>query len=402
MTGLAALLVLGACAGGARPAEPERAPSTSADAPADEEVPAQTAVSAMPASSVEGRLLADLDRRLADPADYRRLVGGETGSFYEGGLFPYVLPTLAMASLSRRPGADAEALRARMAKLIDLLIPEVVRALNVSSAAGIPGVQGMATWQGQLALALGAWKLAGGDDRYEALQAPLDAALLAAVQARGGAPIDAYPGMRWGFDTVPVLLALRLRDREVGLPGAEQAIQAHLRWMDTHVDSITGLPPAQLDFDSGAMVEGPRGCDLSLRVALLAQRDRARGEKMYKAYTQHFSVSSLGISGFGEWPDGKSGTADPDSGPVLMGLGMAATGLGLGAVRAARDSERFARLDAELATFPQLARPLQPMVAPEARRLGIVFDLDQFVTGFLFGDAALLWSVTWEDWGVGG
>ena len=147
----ATLLALGlaACAGEARPAERRDA------APADAEPQAK----AMPTSTVESRLLADLDRRLADPAAYGRMVGGEAGSFYEGELFPYVLPTLAMASLSRRPGADPEALRAR--------------------------------------------KLVGGDGRYEALQGPLDAALLAALQARHGAPIDAYPGMRWGFDTVP-------------------------------------------------------------------------------------------------------------------------------------------------------------------------------------------------------
>lgn len=357
-------------------------------------------VVAMPRSAVEERLLADLDRRLVDPAAWYTPVEQEASSFYEGRLFPYVLPTLALASLSRRPGADGDALRARMATLLDLVIPEVARRIGAGSADAIPEVRGHGTWQGQLALALGAWRLAGGDDRYEDLHRRLCEALLAALQARQGAPIDAYPGLVWTFDTVPVLLALRLRDHTHGLPGAEEAIAAHLAWADAHLDTATGLPPNRVYLDRPGVWEGPRGCDIALRIALLAQFDPARAAAMYERFVARFAVDAAGLHGFAEWPDGQTGRPDADSGPVLFGLGMAATGLGLGAVRAAGDAARFARLDAELAAFPRLLPPLLPLVAPQAKALGIGFDTEEYVTGFLFGDAALLWSVTWEPWGV--
>ena len=218
---------------------------------------------ALPRSAAEDRLWADLSARLADPAAFGAQVAKEAPTFYEGHLFPYVLPVLALGS--RRDG------------------------------------------------------------RYEALHGRLCAALLAALEARDGAPIDAYPGLVWTFDTVPVLLALRLRDRQVGLPGAEAVL---------------------------------------------------------------------------DWPDGQTGRPDADSGPVIAGLGMASTGFGLGAARVLGDAARFARLDAELVAFPQLLAPVRPLLAPQAEALGMRLDTDAYLTGLLLGDVAMLWGVSWEDWGV--
>lgn len=354
----------------------------------------------LPSSALEERLWRDLARRLEDPAAFVALVEAEAPAYYEGQLFPYVLPVLALASLCRQPDADRPAIRAAMATLIDLLIPQATRRLKVEGPAAIPGVVGHGTWRGELALALSAWRLAEGDDRYEALHGPLCAALLAELQAREGAPIDAYPGLTWTFDTVPALLALRMRDRAVGLPGAEEAVQAHLRWSDAHLDPATGLPVSRLDLASGRVLEGPRGADLGLRVLLMAQLDRARAEALYAGFVEHFSVRIPGMEGFAEWPDGQSGRMDGDSGLVIGGLGMSATGFGLGAARVMRDEARFARLDAELVALPRLLAPMLPLVTAQAQTLRMRLDTETFATGLLLGDLALLFGVSWAPWGV--
>lgn len=355
---------------------------------------------ARPSSSAEDRLWVDLDRRLADPAAYRSLVDAQTGNFPEFRLFPYVLPVLALASRSRREGEDPVVLLARMETLLDLLVPEVARRLKVSGSDGIPGARGQGTWRGQLALALSAYRMAGGGDRYEALHAELCAVLLSELQARGGAPIDAYPGLVWGFDTIPVLLALRLRDRAVGLPGAEEAIQAHLRWVDEHLDPETSLPPSRFELDGGRIVEGPRGADLGLRITLMAQLDPARAAALYERFVQHFSTEVLGMEGFAEWPDGQSGRPDYDSGPVVLGLGMSSTGFGLGAARALGDRERFARMEPQLTRFPLLLAQSGPLVGPQLQALGMRLDTREFLTGLLLGDLSMLWGLSWEDWGA--
>lgn len=369
-----------------------------AAAPPDEPAPVFVP---LPTSPLEARLWADLDARLADPAAYRELVGGEAAIYDEGPLFPYALPVLALASRARAADADLAAIHARMAPMLDQLLAEAVRRLRVSSVEELPSVRGNATWLGQVALALGAWRLAGGDGRYEAVHGRLCASLLDEFQARGGAPLDAYPGLVWTFDTVPVLLALRVRDRTAGLPGADAAIEAHLRWLEAHMDPATGLPPARIDLDSGRVLEGPRGSDVGFRVLLMAQLDRARAQALYQRYTQHFAVDALGQSGFGEWPRGQTGRVDADSGPVVVGLGLSSTGFGLGAARVMGDAERFTRLDAQLQAWPRLWATMGPLVAPQVEALGMRLDTGRYATGLLVGDLSVLWGLSWADWGVG-
>ena len=96
----------------------------------------------------------------------------------------------------------------------------------------------------------------------------------------------------------------------------------------------------------------------------------------------------------------RSRRPDADSGPVIAGLGMSSTGFGLGAARVLGDAARFARLDAELVAFPQLLAPVRPLLAPQAEALGMHLDTDAYLTGLLLGDVAMLWGVSWEDWGV--
>ncbi len=367
---------------------------------AQEDAPAQTPAPLL-RSSVEARLWRDLDARLADPAAFQTLIDAEAPSFYEGRLFPYVLPVLALANRAQEADASRADIHLKMSFLLDRAITETARRLRAPSPEAIPEIPGYGTWQGQLALALGAWRLAGGDDRYEALHGRLCTSLLAALQAREGAPIDAYPALVWTFDTVPVLLALRLRDRTDGLEGVDAATQAHFRWLDANLDPATGLPPSRVELDSGRIVEGPRGADLGMRITLVAQLDRERAQALYARYVAHFSLNQLGLSGFAEWPDGQVGRPDADSGPVIAGLGMSSTGFGLTAARIMRDEPCFVRLDAQLANLPRLLGPLRPLLAPQARALGMNLDTDAYVTGLLLGDLAMLWGLSWTDWGVG-
>ncbi|MBK8180999.1 MAG: hypothetical protein IPK67_19345, partial [Planctomycetes bacterium] len=70
------------------------------------------------------------------------------------------------------------------------------------------------------------------------------------------------------------------------------------------------------------------------------------------------------------------------------------------AARIMRDEPYFIRLDAQLANLPRLLGPLRPLLAPQARALGMNLDTDAYVTGLLLGDLAMLWGLSWTDWGV--
>src|SRR5262249_44735314 len=77
-------------------------------------------------------------------------------------------------------------------------------------------------------------------------------------------------------------------------------------------------------------------------VSYLAQLDPRVAREQYTAAQAALGASILGVGGFREWPRGRDAGMDLDSGPVVFGIGMAATGLGLGAARLFRDEARCA------------------------------------------------------------
>jgi hypothetical protein len=78
----------------------------------------------------------------------------------------------------------------------------------------------------------------------------------------------------------------------------------------------------------------PRGCALSYTVRYLAEADPLRAQALWDRYRQRFLVEHLLITGFREWSHGTERPADADSGPIVQGVGAAASAFGIAAARA--------------------------------------------------------------------
>jgi hypothetical protein len=138
-----------------------------------------------------------------------------------------------------------------------------------------------------------------------------------------------------------------------------------------------------------------------MRVALLALIDRPAAKELYQAYVKHFWIEREVVAGFAEWPGGRAGRQDIDSGPVLMGVGMSASGMGIAAAAAMDDRPRQRRLCEQLAGLQQLLPlTLKPDATGRPSFLGVIPYRREYVTGFLMGDACLFYAVTWQDWGL--
>ena len=108
------------------------------------------------------------------------------------------------------------------------------------------------------------------------------------------------------------------------------------------------------------------------------------------------------VKGLAEWPGGRKGFEDLDSGPILMGVGLAASSLGLGAAIMAGDSARLTTLLGYMARIRGLLAGAAPAGSDGATVWigGMIPTQQGYVTGFLYGDAALFLSLTWTDWGL--
>ena len=337
--------------------------------------------------------------RLSAPEIYAQTVSDQAWTFPEGDLFPILFPLLAQVNLSMMdPSSRGERLE-KVAVLATMAI-EVLEARLGRRVEQIDDANGEATYIGQVNLALSAFRLIGGDDRFEPQNRHLSAILHRAIAERHGAPIESWPGLLWPFDTLPAVLSLRVRDAARKTHEHDGLVRKYLAWMDAKGrDPGTGLPASQLDPASLEFLVEPRGCDLSYRIALLSMLDRNRAIRLYHRYVKHHWLERETWSGFAEYSNGKAGRVDADSGPIFDGLGLSATGFGLAATRAMGDEDRWNTLRAQadqltLLIELGLSTGAVPVVPP-----GIELEAG-YVTGFLFGDAALYWAATFADWGI--
>lgn len=341
----------------------------------------------------------DFSDRLSSPERYVEDVRAQAWTFPEGDLFPIVFPLMAQVNLAMMEPSSKSERRETVAILSGMAI-DVLENRLARKVEEIDEANGEATYIGQVNLALSAFRLLGGDDRFENQNRHLSGILHRAIAERHGAPIESWPGLLWPFDTLPAVLSLRVRDVALGTHDHDQLIRTYLEWMDDNGrDPGTGLPASQLDPATLEYLVEPRGCDLSYRVALLSLLDKSRARRLYQRYVNHHWQAGDGWSGFSEYPDGKPGRVDADSGPIFDGLGLSATGFGLATTRAMYDETRWntLRLQADQLTFwidQALSNGIAPVIPP-----GVQLERG-YTTGFLFGDTALYWAATFVDWGV--
>lgn len=343
-------------------------------------------------------LAGDLRRRfegmLLDPARYARRVRDECAAFPEGDLFPWTFPVAGFVNATLVNPARAAADRARCEILLEPAIAVTARRLGIAADGWnrLTDYGGEGTYAGQLALALAGYRRIGGA-RWSDVHARLCEVLGRALEDRKGLPILSFPGLCWPFDSIPALVALLLRESERGGDPSGGALRAHRDWIDgPGTDPDLGLPWSQVEVETGRGCVAPRGCDLPWRFLLLSHVDHPWAASGYRRFARHFWRELFVLAGFAEWPAGREGGEDADSGPVLMGIGLSATGFGLAAAICFDDGSRARRLQGELAArhllFPLVRRRLE-------RRSPFRGD---WLTGLLMGDAALFGTLGTQSW----
>jgi len=166
-----------------------------------------------------------------------------------------------------------------------------------------------------------------------------------------------YPGRqeRWPADQAALLFSLHVYDANYGKTISRKPIERWLRRMQSHdSEMLAGLPVSEITGKT-ATSDIPRGCALSYTVRYLSGFAPLEAHRLWQAYVDNFETRAFGLSGLREWPKGMDGPTDVDSGPIIFGIGAAATGLGIGASRAVADFDRHARLRRTMSVVYQTA-----------------------------------------------
>lgn len=137
-----------------------------------------------------------------------------------------------------------------------------------------------------------------------------------------------YHGGCWPADNVVALASLAAHDHLLE-PQFTATREAWLERIRTKLDT-NGLVPHSVDLTYGNALQTARGSSQSLMQAFWPQIDTAFARQQYAIYERKFQDSKFGLPGIREYTKGNFGFGDVDSGPVLLGIGGAASVVGMG------------------------------------------------------------------------
>jgi hypothetical protein len=232
-----------------------------------------------------------------------------------------------------------------------------------------------------LNITLGAYQAVSKDNRYQELNARISNHLAAGSLAEPTATFPSFPGepARWPADQAATLHSLHLYDSNFGQDIAKAPIAAWQSYLaKSGIDKKTGLHVSELT--SSKPHSGlPRGCALAWTVRYSVGFDRPWATALWERFVGLYAVEMNGLSGLREWPPGKDGPADIDSGPILFGIGTAASAFGLTASRLVGDVETAQKLSSSRQLALLVAKDDPKLSAANSGVLGqaITFHADQ-------------------------
>jgi hypothetical protein len=237
-----------------------------------------------------------------------------------------------------------------------------------------------------LNLVIGARRLISGDPSHDGLHRRVSRHLVQKSVSDKTAHARSYPrSARFPADQAALLASLHLYDLAHGTTLSKRPVARWLDHMKRARHKKYGLHRSSLS-PSFKAAHLPRGCALSWTVLYMAQFAPAEARALYSRYRSQFYTHIAGWGGFREYPHGVDGSMDVDSGPIIFGMGVAATGIGLGSARLFGDRRAYSSIMGSAASVG-----LPPLS----------FSSRKYLLAPLLGEAILFHGITARQWAGG-
>jgi hypothetical protein len=195
------------------------------------------------------------------------------------------------------------------------------------------------------ALALGMARLL--DPAFPAAVAAQHDALIAAYERRLFASptglIDTYPNEAYPTDVAAVAAAIAVHGRATQADHRRVLLHWAARVRAVQIDAKSGLVHQRMGARDGRPHDAPRGSGTGLCAYFAGFADRALAAQLAEGLFRQ-EATFLGFGAIREYAPGYSGRGDVDSGPVVLGVSVSATGFALAPARAFDHADRFRRL----------------------------------------------------------
>jgi len=294
-----------------------------------------------------------------DDAERARTPNARAGDRF-GGEWALVTHQMTALGLAQLCLAHPE-LRARYAPLashaaLKSMLPEM-RDFGTRAWHGEDALNSLASSHGHAYLAYSALAVSMArlvDPAFPAARAAGHDALIAAFERRLLASrtglIETYPNEAYPTDVAAVAASIAVHGRATGVDHSR--VLKH--WVDrvrTHqIDPNSGFVHQRMGAVSGEPHDAPRGSGTGLAAYYAGFVDRGLAEQLAQALFQH-EKGFWGFGAIGEYAAGHRGQGDVDSGPVLFGVSVSATGFALAPARAFGRRDSFEHLYRTAALF---------------------------------------------------
>jgi hypothetical protein len=232
------------------------------------------------------------------------------------------------------------AMRAAAARLADpATLGYATRAWGENGLVAMKPGEGHA-YLGYINLALGMLRAIDRDTPYAALNDRLTAALAQRLDASPTGLIETYPGETWPPDVAAVAGSIGLHAAVTGVDHRELLARWAARFAKCAV-SPSGYLVQRVRSGTCTPVDAPRGSGTAIASYFVSFADPILSRRLYDAVRTKGRISRLGFGGVREYLGGAGGKGDGNSGPILFGASVGATGFALGAARAHGDLDFY-------------------------------------------------------------
>ncbi|MCA9605238.1 MAG: hypothetical protein KC619_06575 [Myxococcales bacterium] len=204
---------------------------------------------------------------------------------------------------------------------------------------------------GYLALAASMARLVNPESRHAGLEQRIVEHLVARYEASPIGLLETYPGEVYPIDNSSFFGALAVHDRATGEDHGALVERLCEGLRTRYRDPRTGLLYQAVDPDDGGPIDAPRGSGTALAAYFVSFADPFLSRSLYESMRARLLVRTLGFGTTREYAPGHDGLGDVDSGPVLLGQGISATGFTLALARIHGDRDTFAATYATASFF---------------------------------------------------
>jgi hypothetical protein len=197
-------------------------------------------------------------------------------------------------------------------------------------------------WLGYVALALSVHRQVDPDFPFVEVHDKIVSALRKRIEANPTGLFETYPNETYPVDVSASVAAIKLHGILTGENISEFVANWFTLFNERYIDSNTGYLMQATD---GTELGVPRGSGTSLAAYFVGFADSTTAANMFRALRKEGDRNLFGFSTIREFPRGVDGSGDIDSGPVIFGSSVSATGFTLASARRFGDRKLFRRLN---------------------------------------------------------